>query len=67
MSNITTLQTKYATLLDEGDELQSRFSLLGVCTTCLGLQIELPEKNARIVLENASLVSALVPTQCALL
>jgi hypothetical protein len=31
MSNITTLQTKYATLLDESDELQSRSSLLGVC------------------------------------
>jgi hypothetical protein len=30
MSNITTLQTKYATLLDEHDELQSRSSLLGV-------------------------------------
>jgi hypothetical protein len=30
MLNITTLQTKYATLLDERDELQSRSSLLGV-------------------------------------
>jgi hypothetical protein len=31
MSNIATLQTKYATLLDERDELQSRSSLLGAC------------------------------------
>jgi NurA-like 5'-3' nuclease len=34
MSNITTLQTKYATLLDECNELQSRSSLLGACQTC---------------------------------
>jgi hypothetical protein len=37
MSNITTLQTKYATLLDERDKLTSRFSLLGACTACPGL------------------------------
>jgi hypothetical protein len=33
MSNITTLQTKYATLLDECDEFQYRSSLLGACHT----------------------------------
>jgi hypothetical protein len=37
MSNITTLQTKYAILIDETDELQSRSSLLCVCQTCPGL------------------------------
>jgi hypothetical protein len=37
MSNITTLHTKYATLLDECDELRSRSSLLGSCTACPGL------------------------------
>jgi hypothetical protein len=37
MSNITTLQTKYATMLDEHDELRSMSSLLGVCTTYPGL------------------------------
>jgi hypothetical protein len=31
MSNITTLQTKYATLLDECDKLGSRSRLLGAC------------------------------------
>jgi hypothetical protein len=31
MSNIATLQTKYATMLDEHDGLQSRSSLLGAC------------------------------------
>jgi hypothetical protein len=41
MSNITTLQTEYATLLDEHVELRSRSSLLGVCTACPGLQTEL--------------------------
>jgi hypothetical protein len=60
MSNITTLQTKYATLLDECDELRSISSLLGACTTCHALQTELAERNDRIdLLEKASLVSAL--------
>jgi hypothetical protein len=31
MSNIATLQTKYATMLDEHDGLQFRYSLLGAC------------------------------------
>jgi hypothetical protein len=47
MSNMTTLHTKYATLLDECDELQSRSSLLGASKTCLGLQTDLVEKNCR--------------------
>jgi hypothetical protein len=38
MSNIITLWTMYATLLDECDELWSRSSFLGVCQTCFGLQ-----------------------------
>jgi hypothetical protein len=67
MSNITTLQSKYATLLDECNELRSRSSLLSVCNACLGLQTELVERNVRIaLLENASLVSAPTPMQCAL-
>jgi hypothetical protein len=37
MSNITILQTKYSTLLDECDLLQFRSILLGACTTCHGL------------------------------
>jgi hypothetical protein len=37
MWNITTLQTKYATLLGECNELRSRSSLLGACTACPGL------------------------------
>ena len=37
MSNIASLQTKYATLLDECDYLRSRSSLLGACQTCPGL------------------------------
>jgi hypothetical protein len=63
MSNITTLHTKYATLLDECDELRSRSSLLGACTICSGLQTELAERDARIaLLEKASLVSTPAPT-----
>jgi hypothetical protein len=38
MSNITTLRTKYVTLLDEHDELRSKSRLLGMCTACPGLQ-----------------------------
>jgi hypothetical protein len=37
MSNITTLQTKYSTLLDEHDELRSMSILLCACTVCPGL------------------------------
>jgi hypothetical protein len=47
MSNITTLHTKYATLLDECDELQSRSSLLCASKTCPGLKTGLVENNCR--------------------
>jgi hypothetical protein len=50
MSNITTLQTQYATLLDDYEELKSRSILLGACKTYPGFQTELVEKNARIAL-----------------
>jgi hypothetical protein len=67
MSNITTLQTKYSTLLDERDGLRSRSILLGTCTVYPSLQSELAERDARIaLLEKASSVSALAPAQCAL-
>jgi hypothetical protein len=67
MLNITTLQTKYSTLLDERDELRSRSILLGVYTVCPSLQSELAEREARIdLLEKASSVSAPAPAQCAL-
>jgi hypothetical protein len=62
MSNITTLQTKYSTLLDERDELRSRPILLGACTVCPGLHSELAERYTRItLLEKASSVSAPAP------
>jgi hypothetical protein len=67
MSNITTLQTKYSTLLDERDELRSRSILLGVCTVCPGLQSDLAKRDARIaLLEKASSVSVAAPARCAL-
>jgi hypothetical protein len=67
MSNITTLQTKYVTLLDERDELRSRSSLFGVCIACLGLHTKVAERNVRIaLLEKARSVSAPLPVQCAL-
>jgi hypothetical protein len=67
MLNITALQTKYATLRDEHDELGSRASLLGACTTCPNLQTKLAKRNSRIgSLEKASSVSASTPTHCAL-
>ena len=55
MSSLASLQSKYASLLDENDELKSRSSLLGACKSCSGLQSELAEKLAQIsLLENAS-------------
>jgi hypothetical protein len=60
MSNITTLQTKYYTLLDERDELRSRTILLGACIVCPGLQFELAERDARIAfLEKTSSMSVI--------
>jgi hypothetical protein len=62
ISNFNKLQTKYATLLGECDELRSRSSLFGACQTCFGLQTKLAKKNARIaLLEKASLVITHVP------
>jgi Fe-S cluster biogenesis protein NfuA len=58
MTNLSNLQTKYASLLDENDELKSRPVLLGACKSCSGLQSKLAQKNVRIfALEKASLDS----------
>jgi len=55
MTNFSELQSKYAVLLDENDELKARSSLFGACKSCLSLQSELVEKNAKIyALEMAS-------------
>ena len=65
MSSLASLQSKYASLLDENDELKSRSSLLGACKSCSGLQSELAEKVARIfLLEKAS--SDSTAAKCAL-
>jgi excinuclease UvrABC ATPase subunit len=64
MTNFSELQSKYAALLDENDELKARSSLLGACKSCSGLQSELAEKNAKILtVEKASLDSTVV--ECA--
>ena len=34
MSNLATMQIKYACLIDELDEVKSRLSLLGMCKMC---------------------------------
>ena len=58
MSSLASLQSKYASLLDENDELKSRSSLLGACKSYSGLQSKLAKKVARIsLLEKASLDS----------
>jgi septation ring formation regulator EzrA len=65
MSNLTDFQSKYIALLDENDELKSRSGLLGACKSCLGLQSELVEKNAKIsTLEKASSDSSVI-AKCA--
>jgi GTPase involved in cell partitioning and DNA repair len=64
MTNFSKLQSKYAALLDENDELKARSSLLGACKSYLGLQSELAEKNAKILaLEKAS--SDITVVECA--
>jgi hypothetical protein len=64
MTNFSELQSKYATLLDENNELKTRSSFLGVCKSCSSLQSELAEKNAKILaLEKASSDSTVV--ECA--
>jgi hypothetical protein len=64
MTNFSKLQSKYAALLDENNELKARSSLLGACMSCLGLQSELVEKNAKILaLEKTSSDSMVV--ECA--
>jgi hypothetical protein len=64
MTNFSELQSKYATLLDENDELKARSSLLGACKSCSGLQFKLTEKNAKILaLEKASSDSMVI--ECA--
>jgi hypothetical protein len=64
MTNFSELQSKYATLLDENDELKARSSLLDACKSCSGLQSELAEKNVKILaLEKASSDSTVV--ECA--
>jgi hypothetical protein len=65
MTNFSELQSKYAVLLDENDELKARSSLLGACKSCSGLQSKLAEKNAKILaLEKASLDSTVVECAC---
>jgi hypothetical protein len=65
MTNFSKLQSKYDVLLDENDELNARSSLLGACKSCLGLQSELAEKNAKILaLEKASSDSTVVECAC---
>jgi hypothetical protein len=64
MTNFSELQSKYAALLDENDELKARSSLLGARKSCSGLQSDLAEKNAKILaLQKASLDSTVV--ECA--
>ena len=48
LSILATLQTKYASLLDELEEVKARPILLGACKSCSGLQSELAEKVAKI-------------------
>jgi hypothetical protein len=65
MSNLDTMQTNYACLIDEIDEVKSRPSHLGVCKSYHAMKSELTEKNTRMsMLEKANCDS--VPTKCAL-
>ena len=64
MTNLSELQSKFAVLPDENDELKSRSILLGAWKSCPVLQFDLEEKVAKIsLLEKASLDSTVV--ECA--
>lgn len=47
MSNLASLQSKYACLIDELDEAKSRLSLFGACKSCPALQSELAKETSR--------------------
>ena len=47
-SDLVSLQSKFATVVCELDELRSRPVLLGACKFCPTLRSELDEKNALI-------------------
>ena len=47
-SNLTSLQSKFATVVCELEEIKSRPVLLGACKLCPTLRSELDEKNALI-------------------
>ena len=47
-SDLATLQSKFATIVCELEELRSRPVLLGACKLCLMLRSELDEKNALV-------------------
>src|SRR5579859_81565 len=50
MSNFASLQTRYATLMDEIEEMRARPLVLGACKSCPGLRSELAEKDAKLAL-----------------
>ena len=47
-SGLASLQSKFATVVCELEELRSRPALLGACKLCPTLRLELEEKNALI-------------------
>src|SRR5579859_5947014 len=55
MSNFASLQTRYATLMDEIEEMRARPLVLGACKSCPGLRSELAKKDVKLALfEKAS-------------
>ena len=47
-SDLVSLQSKFAIVVNELEELRSRPALLGACKLCPTLRLELEEKNALI-------------------
>lgn len=62
MSNLTTMQTNFACLIDEIEEVKSSMSHLGVCKSYHAMKSELTKKRTRMSMLNYGSI----PTICAL-
>jgi hypothetical protein len=70
LADLTALREKQASKCEELDvlrvelaELQSRYTLLGACTSCLGLHEKIAELRSRILSLEADL-KVPIPTSC---
>ena len=64
-SDLASLQSKFATVVCELEELRSRSALLGACKFCPTLRLELEEKNALIKsFGKTKIIESSLPIDC---